>query len=627
MEDTRDLLHQAELRQTDLEAQNEELRSALELLEASREYYFDLYELAPVGYLRLNRSGMILQANAAAAELLGLDRVASKPQWLYQLIVKSQLSDFGLMLSRLWRTRQAQSSEMQLLTLNAKPLWVNLSMEAHTRAGSSFLHVVLIDITQRMQAQAALLENQERFRTLTESTPEAIMVHRDGVILYANAAARLMSGATAPLRDLVGTHIMERVHPDFRQPLAQRLADFGPQNRGRTVPIQVTLLQLDGASIEAEISGHWITYGDSPAVQVAIRDVTEQRRQEQGLRIAAAAFECQECMLVLDAEGKILRVNRAFSLITGYAEHEVVGRSSALLRSVQHPISLYEAIWSEIHRTGCWMGQVWHRHKDGSPYLALGGTTAVRDAQAQVSHYVINFIDATHRQQQEQERLADEAAHRETLVREVHHRIKNHLQGVMSLLRRFATKHPETAQPLRDAIAQVHSISVIHGLTAHERLTRISVAELTGAVAREIQNLWQTPITLDPCDQAARWNLHEDDAVPIALVLNELISNAVKHGGQASGGVRVTLNQGSSPEGLNIRISNTGQFSRAAAGPGHSGLQLIAALMPRHGAQLKREQQGETVVTLLELKPPVVFIGLDPPNTGCGALDLDLVLD
>ncbi len=620
MEEIRRLLHDAELRQVDLEAQNEELRATLELLESSREYYFDLYELAPVGYLRLDQSGMILQSNAAAALLLGLDRAETKNQWFSRFTVGRAMIAFHLMRAKLASTRRAQSGELRVLKMDGTPLWVNLSMEAHTKASGNFLHIVLIDITQRKQAQAALLESQERFRTLAESTTDAIMVHRNGVILYVNPAAVLTCGARSA-SDLVGTDVMDRVHPDFRPAVAARLSNLMTEKVG--VPVaQIKLLRLDGSERDVEIRGGLISFDDDTAVQISIRDVTERRRDEQRQRVAAAAFECQECMLVLDAQGLILRVNRAFTQVSGYAEHEIVGQSSALLRSVQHPQDRYEAIWDEIRSTGSWRGKVWHRRKDGSHYLAQGGTTAVVDERGQVSHYVINFIDASRRQQDEQQRLTEESAHRDTLVREVHHRIKNHLQGVMSLLRRFATRHPETAQPLREAIAQVQSISVIHGLKAQEVMARISVAELTGAVAREIQELWQTPVTLDTCDDAARWNLHEDDAVPIALVLNELVSNAVKHGGQAAGSVSVALIQGSSDDAVQICISNAGLFSTAAAsGPGHSGLQLIAALMPRRGARLTREQRGGTVVTLLELEPPVVFIGSQQPTTSFGELD------
>ena len=609
MNEARRLLHEAELRQLDLEAQNEALRATLESLQASREYYFDLYEMAPVGYLQLNRSGMILQANGAAALLLGLDLADLKNRWFSRLIVDQDQETYVLMQARLRRSHQAQSCELRLIRNEAPPLWVNLSMEAHTETGEPFLHIVLIDITQRKQAQAALLESQERFRTMAESTPDAIIVHRSGRVLHANPAALRLLGASSTT-NFVGEPVLDRIHPDFREIIAARMSTS--VGGGIAPPmIEIRLLKLDGTTIDVELQGTLITYEGESAFQVSVRDITERKRASQALRIAAVAFECQECMLVLDAQGSILRVNQAFTEVTGYSELEAKGQSSTFLHSVQKPHARYTDIWNDIRSTGSWQGTVWRRRKDGSEYLAQGGVTAVRDEQGQVTHYVINFIDATRKQQDENQRIADETAHREMLVREVHHRIKNNLQGVMGLLRRFASRHPETDEPLREAISQVQSISIIHGLKAHEALSRISVFELTSAVAKEIQALWQTPITLAPCADAARWSLREDDAVPIALVLNELLSNAVKHGGQAAGNVSVVLDQGLSPEAVQIRIVNAGKFLRpkAQSGQGHCGLQLISALMPRNGARLTQEQQGEQVVTLLDMEAPVVFVG------------------
>jgi two-component sensor histidine kinase len=104
--------------------------------------------------------------------------------------------------------------------------------------------------------------------------------------------------------------------------------------------------------------------------------------------------------------------------------------------------------------------------------------------------------------------------------------------------------------------------------------------------------------------------------VPIALVINELIVNAVKHGGKASGSVSITLRKGVEPDMLEITIVNRGQLAPddMQTNKAHSGLQLIAALMPRHGARLVREQHGDQVMTLLALGPPVIFPHLKEPT-------------
>jgi PAS domain S-box-containing protein len=344
-------------------------------------------------------------------------------------------------------------------------------------------------------------------------------------------------------------------------------------------------------------------------------DISERKRAEQLLRIAAIAFECQEGMIVTDANRVILRTNQSFTRIMGYTSEEVVGRTTEFMRSDRHPPAFYKAAWDTAREHGSWHAEVWHQRKNGEVFPQWLTSTAVKDALGNITHYVVTHIDITRQKLQEANRLANETAHRNTLVREVHHRIKNNLQGITGLLRQFAQKHPETADPMNQAIGQVQGISVIHGLQGRAVTSSVRLCELTGEIANEVQHLWQTPVTIDiphlwiPCVIA------ENEAVPMALVLNELIVNAVKHGGKAQGGVRITLRKGLRPEVLQIKIVNAGQFAvdGLPLNTHRSGLQLITALMPRHGASLVREQHGEQVVTLLELEPPVISLNQKEP--------------
>jgi len=331
-------------------------------------------------------------------------------------------------------------------------------------------------------------------------------------------------------------------------------------------------------------------------------------QQNEERRIAAIAFECQEGMAVMDANSRFLRVNQAFTQITGYSQQEAQGKTAAILRSDQHPSSFYERNWSEGKDKGSWQGEARFRRKNGEFFPAQITVTAVKDEINKITHYVGNLTDTTNSQRQEQERLTNEAEHRDTLIREVHHRIKNNLQGIMGLLRQFARKHPETADLIHQAIGQVQGISVIHGLQGRAVTSSVRVCELTGAIADVIQNLWQTPVALDippvwrPCVIA------DSEAVPIALVLNELILNAVKHGGKASGRVNITLRKGPRPDVVQVKITNAGQLASdgGRTDTPYSGLHLISALMPPKGARIVQEQQGDLVITLLELAPPVI---------------------
>lgn len=338
------------------------------------------------------------------------------------------------------------------------------------------------------------------------------------------------------------------------------------------------------------------------------------RRAESDLRIAATAFECQEGMIVTDAQMRILRTNKSFTRIMGYSNEEVVGQPTTFMRSDRHPASFYENAWRTGREHGVWNDEVWHRRKNGEIFPQWLTCTAVKNEDGVITNYVVTHTDITFQKQQEAKRLADETAHRNALVREVHHRIKNNLQGISGLLRLFAKEHPQTTEAINQVMSQIRSIAVLHGLQGHASLDTVRLCELTSAIATDVQSVWQTPIAVDI---PALWTpgiIAEKEAVPIALVLNELLVNAVKHGGKAHGHVSVTLRKGEDPEVIRVTIRNAGHLrantDRATAH--HAGLQLIASLMPREGARLTREQLANEVLTQLEISPPVLHLEQNP---------------
>lgn len=127
----------------------------------------------------------------------------------------------------------------------------------------------------------------------------------------------------------------------------------------------------------------------------------ERRETEANLRIAAAAFESQEAMMITDANSVVLRVNRAFTDITGYAPEEVVGQTPRLLKSDRHPPEFYGEMWESISRTGSWQGEVWDRRKNGEIYPKWLTISAVKDSHGSVTHYIGTHYDITERKHAE----------------------------------------------------------------------------------------------------------------------------------------------------------------------------------------------------------------------------------
>ena len=118
------------------------------------------------------------------------------------------------------------------------------------------------------------------------------------------------------------------------------------------------------------------------------------RENRERLRQAAAVFDCtREGVLVTDAKGLIVHVNRAFIEITGYQCEDVMGHQPCLFKSGRHSASFYQAMFQTLERDGEWSGEIWNRRKSGEIYPQWQTIRVIRDDQGQVSHYVAVFSD------------------------------------------------------------------------------------------------------------------------------------------------------------------------------------------------------------------------------------------
>jgi len=132
-------------------------------------------------------------------------------------------------------------------------------------------------------------------------------------------------------------------------------------------------------------------------------DVTERKLREADLSIAAAAFECQESIVVTDAQQQILRVNHAFTELFGYTAHDVLGATPRLLKSGRHAPAFYAALWADLARDGAWQGEIWDRRKNGEGFPVWLSVTAVRNTEGELTHYVATHTDITLRKAAEAE--------------------------------------------------------------------------------------------------------------------------------------------------------------------------------------------------------------------------------
>lgn len=601
-------IHELHVHQLELESQNEELRRTQAELASWQAMFFDFYDLAPVGYCTVNPEGLILQANLTTAALLGRTRGELLQQPITRFICTPDQDIYFLLGQQLAATGAPQACELRLRKPDGHSFCVMVWAVDASEGGVPVRRLVLSDITLRKQAEEALRVSDHALKAISQgviiSAPDQRIISVNGAFMsitgYGEAEVlgqncRLLQG---PLTD-------PRTVDALRQALQKQVGFSG----------EILNYRKDGSTFwnDLTVSPVRDQQGRLNHFIGVTRDITERKNAEAWMRIAAIAFECQEALVVMDARRQVLRVNQAFIRITGYSQQEALGQTPQMLRPEgRHPAAFYEGVWRAIDSTGTWQGEMWQRRKSGEVYPARVTTTVVTDGQGQVTHYVGSITDATDTALREHQREQAEAAQRAALVREVHHRVKNNLQGITGLLHQSARQHPELTESLQQVISQVQGIAVIHGLQGRADSALVRVCELTGAIADAVASLWRTPVVVDLPPVWQPCLIVEKEAVPLALVLNELIVNAVKHGSRAQ--VSIDLCKGERPDQVQISISNAGQFAKTATKPEQAhGLKLVAALLPRQGARLVRAQQGERVITCLHLEPPTIGPDMKAP--------------
>ena len=194
------------------------------------------------------------------------------------------------------------------------------------------------------KAQSALRESEERYRSLVESSPDAIVIHVDGKIEFVNDAAVKLGGAQS-VDQLVGKPLLDFIHPDYRTMVVERIRVATAEGKGLPL-IEEKFVRVDGITIDVEVSSIPFKYQGRAGAQVVIRDITERKRAEEALRQSeeryrSLVYSARDAIFTLSPEGLITSLNPAFETITGWRCEEWIGRSfTSIIHPDDHPIAL-----------------------------------------------------------------------------------------------------------------------------------------------------------------------------------------------------------------------------------------------------------------------------------------------
>lgn len=200
---------------------------------------------------------------------------------------------------------------------------------------------------------ASARETGDSFRSLVEQAPEAIFIETHHCFSYVNAAAVRLFGASRP-EDLLGQPVLERIHPDCRGQLAERIRLLKVERR-QMPATDVVALARDGTAVQVSISAVPYEFQHTASVLVFARDVSERKRTETALRHSEHLFRSvwetsQDPMRIIDGEGTVVMVNRAFCDLMGRSRQEIEGHSMVSVYAVenrQHILTAYRRRYQE----------------------------------------------------------------------------------------------------------------------------------------------------------------------------------------------------------------------------------------------------------------------------------------
>lgn len=401
---------------------------------------------------------------------------------------------------------------------------------------------------------------------------------------------------------------LARVHPDDLPRMRQRIANLPLAREDIAYEADYRMRRADGLYVWVRTTVSARHRPETPGTVSAFafsRAIPEEQRLErsrpgpQADALHTVLNEIGQPVVLMSPAGVVVEANEAAVRAMGSRWDGIVGRCCPFLHSPEVPLTAMATFRSaiatatrqrlELERFGVW----WHVH-----------LVPIPSASGVVEQVLLVAADVTELKARERERLESERSLMQTLVREVHHRIKNHLQGLVGLLRMHQREGVSTDEVIERAILQVHSIATVHGLLARHSSDGVDLNVIVRETVRLVEQDRPGALRFEvELDDTVTADLEPDDAVAMALVIGELVMNAAKHTARTTDAfVQITL-RGRDASTTELLVRNgparlPAGFSLRGAQGSRGGLDLVQRLLPTDSEVELTDEDGSVVARL-----------------------------
>ena len=401
-----------------------------------------------------------------------------------------------------------------------------------------------------------LTESEVKYKTVVEQSPEVMLIHQNGKILFANQSFYRLSGLLP--EDLATVTVFDLVHPDEREKITEfarlHMKNEQPQNN-----YEIRAYNKERKMIYLDLSVSKITYNNQQAILTIGMDITSRKRNQETIKKLTAAIEQSPIMIMItNMAGDIEYVNPLFTEISGFTREEVSGQNARILSSGQESVHIYRELWQTILSGQIWRGELLNKKKNGELFWESLVISPILNGQNEIGHFVAVMEDVTQKRKhhealkQREEDLRQANITKDKFFSIIAHDLKNPFNAIIGFASLLLLEYENLSDAERRSyieninLASNTSYRLLENLLEWSRSQTGKIRFMPGtfdlnSVVNEVMNLLQS--------QAAKKGIKLVSEIPfntlvfadknmIRTVLRNLFSNGIKF--SSGGEVRIT---------------------------------------------------------------------------------------
>ena len=602
--------------------------------------------------------GRFIDMNAVACRMLHYSKDELLGRGPLDINTETFSRPFGGILEEL-KTVGHATFETEHRTKDGTVFPVEINAHIVTLLGKKVILSVVRDITERRAAEAEIRRSRQLFADIISFLPDpTIVIDREGKVLAWNRAIERLSGM--PAEDIIGRGnyvysiwlygrprpiLIDLVlHPDRD---AGRMDYLNIRREGSTLTAETTATLQSGKEIVLSLvaSPLFDEKGEITGAIESMRDITRiketeaelarmnaglekivrertQALQDEVIQRKYAEQEAQDAlaytrsvieanpdlMVVLDMEGRILDINGAGTILTGIPREELLGQKYF---GYLEDDGTLETAFARLLAEGSIENFVRIRHTDGHRTPLSVHAVVVSGCGNTPDRIIVSAHDIT-RQKADEAAIKASLDEKVILLREIHHRVKNNLQIIISLtnLQMRNSTDPSVKQMMAETQNRVRAMSLVHEkLYRSESLSQIDFAEYTRFLATQLFSFYTIDTRRVNLDVTLRRMMVDiNTAVPLGLIMNELVSNALKHAFSDGRKGTLAIRGGTDEKGqITLVIGDDGVGVPPDFDLQNSptlGMRLVTSLVDQIGGSITLDTRNGTVFTIAASIPP-----------------------